>query len=129
MKVFNSLDGHGIRTLIKQGIDVGIISGRMSAAVGQRATDLGLTFVYQGQNNKLEALENILSTCKITSAQIAYVGDDVPDLDVMKAVGIGFAVANAHKTVRQQADCITSAGGGCGAVREICDFLMQCQGS
>lgn len=63
MKVFNSLDGHGIRTLIKQGIDVGIISGRMSAAVGQRATDLGLTFVYQGQNNKLEALENILSTC------------------------------------------------------------------
>ena len=124
-KAFNTLDGHGIRLLMANGIDVGIISGRNSGAVSQRAQDLGMQLVYLGYRNKLEALQEILSHGDLDGEHIAYVGDDLPDLPVMQAVGLSFAVANAHASVKQAAHCMTRLKGGRGAVREICDFILQ----
>ncbi len=128
IKAFNTLDGHGIRMLMENGIQVGIITGRESSAVAKRAKDLGLEIVFQNQKNKLEALGHILSSQQLVSQQVAYAGDDLPDLPVMKAVGLSFAVANAHESIRDIASFTTTFSGGCGAVREICDYLLKSQG-
>lgn len=127
LKVFNTLDGHGIKQLQKSGVTVSIITGRQSPAVEKRARDLGIAHCYQGQENKRIPFEDLIKKLSLSLPEIAYAGDDLPDLLIMKKVGLSIAVANAHATVIQHAHMTTRARGGEGAVREICDLIMQAQ--
>lgn len=127
IKAFNSLDGHGIRMLIENGIEVGIITGRSSSIVESRANDLGISILFQGQSDKLSALTTILEANNYAPSEVAYAGDDLPDLPVMKNIGLSIAVANAHDLVLHFASLATSAQGGQGAVREISDYLLKAQ--
>jgi len=128
LKVFNTLDGHGIKLLQKAGIPVGIISGRDSAALLRRASDLGIEILYRGREDKGTVLQEITANQSIQNNEIAYAGDDLPDLAVIKAVGLGISVPNAHPEIRNSAEIVTEHQGGEGAVREICDFLLQANG-
>lgn len=123
-KAFNTQDGFGIRQLINAGIDVAVISGRQSGAVERRMAELGVTHVVQGCKDKVAALGEIVETLGITTGQCAYAGDDVPDLPLLNTVGYSIAVANAVLEVREQCDYITSANGGHGAVREVCELIL-----
>jgi 3-deoxy-D-manno-octulosonate 8-phosphate phosphatase (KDO 8-P phosphatase) len=123
-KAFNTQDGFGIRQLINAGIDVAVISGRQSGAVERRMAELGVTHVVQGCKDKVAALGEIVETLGITTGQCAYVGDDVPDLPLLNTVGYSIAVANAVLEVREQCDYTTSADGGHGAVREVCELIL-----
>ena len=126
-KTFNSLDGHGIRMLLDCGIEVAVITGRQSKIVNHRMGDLGVRHIYQGRRDKLPALEELLAACALDAEQLAYVGDDLPDLPVMQRVGFAIAVHNAHSFVKQHSDWVTTAPGGRGAVREVTDFILQSQ--
>jgi len=126
-KVFHAHDGHGIKKIMKHGIEVAVISGRKSRAVATRLTELGITRVYLGQEAKQEAFEAILASLSIAAEDVACVGDDEPDLPVMARAGIGITVANAHPSVLAAADWCTARKGGQGAVREICDALLAAQ--
>lgn len=128
LKAFNTQDGHGIKMLKMAGIEVAIITGRKTRLVEYRAKNLGVTHLFQGREDKLTALKELAQTLDISLTQIAYAGDDLPDLSAIRAVGLGIAVANAHGFVRQHADLITHACGGQGAVREICDYLLDAKG-
>jgi 3-deoxy-D-manno-octulosonate 8-phosphate phosphatase (KDO 8-P phosphatase) len=123
-KAFNTQDGFGIRQLINAGIDVAVISGRQSGAVERRMAELGVTHVVQGCKDKVAALGEIVDALGITTGQCAYVGDDIPDLPLLNAAGYSIAVANAVSEVREQCDFTTSAGGGYGAVREVCKLIL-----
>lgn len=127
LKVFNTLDGHGIKQLQKSGVAVAIITGRQSPAVEKRARDLGIAHCYQGQENKRIPFEDLLNKLTLSLSEIAYAGDDLPDLPIMQKVGLSIAVANAHATVIKHAHMTTQARGGEGAVREICDLIMHAQ--
>ncbi len=127
-KTFNSLDGHGVRLLLDCGIEVAVITGRESGIVNHRMRDLGVQHIYQGSRDKLPAFERLLADTGLAPAQIAYVGDDLPDLPVMRRVGFAIAVQNAHTFVKQHCDWVTTALGGHGAVREVSDFLLHAQG-
>lgn len=126
LKVFNTLDGHGIKMLKKSGIEVGIITGRTSKIVEHRASNLGIDILYQGREDKLQALNELLNGMDITLAEVAYAGDDIPDLSAIENVGVGFSVPNGHQAVRSAAAVVTSNKGGAGAVREIADFILEC---
>lgn len=128
LKAFSTLDGHGIKMLIQSGIDVGIITGRTSKLVEQRAHDLGIKILVQGREDKLVALEEILLGRDIVKDAICYMGDDFPDLSVMRAVGLSVSVPNGHTDVKKEASLITERTGGAGAVREVTDYLLQAQG-
>lgn len=123
-KAFNTQDGFGVRQLLNAGIDVAVISGRQSGAVERRMAELGVTHVIQGCKDKVAALGEIVEALGITTEQCAYVGDDIPDLPLLNAVGYSIAVANAVSDVRRQCDYTTSAGGGHGAVREVCELIL-----
>jgi 3-deoxy-D-manno-octulosonate 8-phosphate phosphatase (KDO 8-P phosphatase) len=123
-KSFNTQDGFGIRQLINAGIEVAVISGRKSAAVEQRMAELGVNHVVQGCRDKVAALDDICASLKLTTEQCAFVGDDVPDLPLLNAVGFSVAVANAVPEVREQCDHTTVASGGFGAVREVCELVL-----
>ncbi len=127
-KVFNTRDGHGMRMLQHYGIEIAIITGRQSEAVEQRMRDLEIQHVYQGQREKTPVYQQLLDTLQLEPSQTAYVGDDVVDLGIMKLAGLGIAVKDAHPFVRQHADWITHARGGHGAVREVCELLLQAHG-
>ncbi len=124
-KAFNTQDGFGVRQLLNAGIDVAVISGRRSQAVAQRMQELGVTHVIQGCKDKVAAIDEILSRTGVTREQCAYVGDDIPDLPLLQHVGVSVAVANAVEAVRAQCDYLTTARGGFGAVREVCDLLLS----
>lgn len=124
MKVFHASDGLGLKRLLQAGIEVAIISGRKSAVVGERASALGIQHVYQGHEDKLPVFEQLLGATGIAARQAMFAGDDLPDLPVIRAAGLGIAVANAAAEVREQADLVTSQRGGQGAVREICEWLL-----
>ena len=126
-KTFNSLDGHGIRMLLEQGIEVAVITGRESEIVRHRMSDLGVRHVYQGRRDKLEAFSEVLDATGFEPGQVAYVGDDLPDLPILRRVGFSIAVQNAHGFVQQHCDWVTSRSGGDGAVREITDFILHSQ--
>jgi len=126
-KTFNSLDGHGIRMLLDCGIEIAVITGRNSGIVNHRMNELGVRHIYQGYRDKLQAYEKLLQDTGLESGQTAYVGDDLPDLPVMRRVGLAIAVQNAHVFVKQHCDWVTSARGGNGAVREVTDFILQAQ--
>lgn len=127
IKSFSTLDGQGIKLLQSAGVQVGIISGRNSPLVVRRADDLGIALLYQGREDKLNALNEICASSGITPGQIAYVGDDLPDIKVMRSVWLSFAVENAHISVKKIAHAQTQKTGGNGAVREVCDFILQAQ--
>ena len=126
-KTFNSLDGHGIRMLLDCGIQVAVITGRESQLVTRRMDELGVTLVFQGFRDKRPAFTELLRRTGLEPAQIAYIGDDLPDLPVMMQTGFAIAVQNAHAFVKRQADWVTGACGGAGAVREATDFILQAQ--
>ncbi len=127
-KGFNTQDGFGIRLLQEAGIDVGVITARSSAAVSARCTNLKMRYVYQGKNNKLEAYNSILRDSGLKPFQIAYMGDDWLDLILLKRVGFAAAPANAVVEVRQEVHYTTLRHGGDGAVREVCDLILQAKG-
>ena len=126
-KTFNSLDGHGIRMLLESGIEVAVITGRSSGIVDHRMNELGVKHIYQGYRDKLPAYEKLLQDTDLKPEQAAYVGDDLPDLPIMRRVGFAIAVQNAHAFVKQHCDWVTRACGGNGAVREVTDFILQAQ--
>lgn len=127
-KVFNSRDGHGMKMLQTSGVDIAIITGRISKVVEYRMAELGIKHVYQGRPNKLPALNELLSLLSITAAETAYVGDDVIDLPVLIRVGLAIGVHDAHPLVKRHAHWITTNPGGRGAAREICEMIMKAQG-
>lgn len=124
-KSFNTQDGFGVRQLINAGIEVAVISGRQSTAVEHRMAELGVRHVIQGCRDKVAALDDLCASLQVTAAQCAYVGDDIPDLPLLKAVGYSIAVANAVPEIKKQCDYTTSARGGFGAVREICELILK----
>jgi 3-deoxy-D-manno-octulosonate 8-phosphate phosphatase (KDO 8-P phosphatase) len=127
-KSFNTQDGFGLRLLREAGIETGLISARSSEAVGRRARELRITFVYQDAGNKLEAFQEILRVSGCRPFEIAYMGDDWLDLVLLSRVGLAFAPANAVQAVREAAHYVTYRPGGCGAVREVCDLLIEGKG-
>ncbi|WP_321527434.1 3-deoxy-manno-octulosonate-8-phosphatase KdsC [Sedimenticola selenatireducens] len=128
-KAFNSKDGLGMKLLQKSGVEIGIITGRTSNVVTIRMESLGIRDVYQGQRHKVPAFEELRDKLGLKNEQIAYVGDDVVDLPIMRQVGLAITVQDAHPLVKQHAHWQTLAGGGRGAAREICEMLMEAQGT
>ncbi len=128
-KVFYSRDGHGMKMLQYTGIEIGIITGRTSHVVNHRMKNLGITHVYQGQEIKLPAYEALLNKLGLCSHEVAYVGDDVVDLAIMRRVGLAIAVQDAHPLVKQHAHWITPTPGGRGAARDVCEVIMGAQGT
>ncbi|HWR78821.1 MAG TPA: HAD family hydrolase [Pseudomonas sp.] len=128
-KTFNTLDGHGIKMLIASGVRTAIISGRKTPIVERRAQNLGIQHLYQGREDKLVVLDELLGQLNLNYAQVAYLGDDLPDLPVIRRVGLGMAVASADAFVRENAHGITQARGGEGAAREFCELIMRAQGT
>jgi 3-deoxy-D-manno-octulosonate 8-phosphate phosphatase (KDO 8-P phosphatase) len=128
IKVFNVKDGLGLRLLLQTGIQVGIITSRRSAALRERCRDLGITYIFDGVKNKAAVLDDIMALTKASAAEIAFMGDDLVDLPIMRAVGLPIAVADAHESVRQAAYLTTTAKGGRGAVREICETMLKVKG-
>jgi len=128
-KAFHSRDGHGLRMLQDSGITVAIITGRTSQVVEKRARELGIEHLYQGRRDKLPALQELLALLRLRNEALAYVGDDVVDLPVMRRVGLAVAVGDAHPYVKRHAHWVTDAPGGRGAGREVCELLMRAHGT
>lgn len=128
-KCFHARDGHGLKLLKQTGVEIAVISGRSSATVALRMKNLGIEHVYQGHENKRMAFQEILQNLQLTPNQVAHVGDDLLDLPIMTQVGFAIAVQDANFAVKQYADWCTETLGGQGAVREVCDLIMQVQGS
>ncbi|MCL1980588.1 MAG: HAD hydrolase family protein [Proteobacteria bacterium] len=128
-KSFNSQDGLGLRLLQDSGVAVGIITARSSEAVERRARDLKLAHVLQGQQDKLIAYESILKATGLRPPQTAYMGDDLMDLPLLNRVGFAVAPANAVTELHQRVHYTTERSGGRGAVREVCDLILEAQGN
>ncbi len=128
-KTFNTLDGQGIKMLINSGVRTAIISGRKTPVVERRAQNLGIQHLYQGREDKLDVLDELLAELGLNYEQVAYLGDDLPDLPVIRRVGLGMAVASANEFVREHAHAVTRARGGEGAAREFCELIMRGQGT
>ncbi len=128
-KAFHSRDGLGIMMLQRSGIPLAIITARTSDVVAHRMKNLNIDLVFQGQLSKVQAFEEICQQLNLSPEQIAYAGDDLVDLPVMKKVGLSIAVADSHERVKQLADWTTRHNGGHGAVRDICELLMESQGT
>jgi len=128
-KCFHARDGHGIKLLRQTGVEVAVISGRKSNSVALRMKSLGVDYVYQGHENKVAAFNEIIKSLSIQPEQAAHAGDDLLDIPIMKRVGLSIAVNDANDAVKEYADWCTKTPGGQGAVREICDFIMQSQGT
>lgn len=128
-KAFNTQDGYGIRRLLEAGLEVAVISGRQSSAVERRMAELGVRHVFLGCSDKVATFRDLLRSLDIPSERSAFVGDDIPDLPVLREAGVSIAVANAHGDVRRFCDRTTKASGGFGAVREVCDAILQARNS
>jgi 3-deoxy-D-manno-octulosonate 8-phosphate phosphatase (KDO 8-P phosphatase) len=128
-KVFDVKDGLGMRLLQKTGIELAIITGKQSNIVYRRAEELDVKFVYQGQPNKVPAFMDLLNKLKLEPEHVGYLGDDLPDLPLLKKVGFAAVVADAVPYVVSHAHYQTRARGGKGAVREICELIMHAQGN
>ncbi len=126
-KQFHFRDGMGVRLWQKAGYRFGLITLRSSQVVKMRAAELGIEIVRQGADDKLAALREILDELKIDSERTCYLGDDLPDLPVVRTVGLGVAVADACEEVRQAARYVTARAGGCGAVRETIEMILKAQ--
>ncbi|MGB5748590.1 MAG: HAD hydrolase family protein [Desulfobacterales bacterium] len=127
-KIFNARDGFGLKLVMQAGIKVGIVTGRSSNALRHRCDNLGIRYIFDGLADKAIILEKIATQTGVGPDNAAFVGDDLPDLPIMKRAGLSIAVADAHEIVRQKADWTTRARGGHGAVREVCEALLKAQG-
>ncbi|MCD8025242.1 MAG: HAD hydrolase family protein [Candidatus Gastranaerophilales bacterium] len=128
VKSFNAKDGQGVVMLNKAGFLTGIITAKESAVVLERAKTLGITKLFTGQKNKLNALEAIIEEFKIEKSQVAYMGDDYPDLCIIKEAGLSCCPNDAIQDVKKAVSFVSSYGGGKGAVREFCDFILKANG-
>lgn len=128
-KIFHVRDGLGMVMLRASGCRVAVITARSSPIVAERMKSLGIEHVYQGENDKGKALAGLMHQLGCDARQTAYVGDDLVDLPAMKRAGLAVAVADAHPAVREQAHWVTTARGGHGAVREVCELIMEAQGT
>jgi 3-deoxy-D-manno-octulosonate 8-phosphate phosphatase (KDO 8-P phosphatase) len=129
LQCFNIRDGYGLKALALTGVAIAIISGRRSAAVTHRCRELGIRHVVQGSRDKVRDFRALAAKLDVTPAQCAFIGDDVPDVALLRAVGLAFAVADAHPSARAAAHHTTRSAGGSGAVREVCDRLLAAHGS
>lgn len=127
-KHFNVRDGHGIKMLLRTGIDVVFLTGRTSRVVAHRAQDLGVKDVYQGARDKVLVFESMILKRNVQAERVAYMGDDVVDIPLFRRVGLSIAVADACEEAREAAHHVTEQGGGRGAVREACEMLLRAQG-
>jgi 3-deoxy-D-manno-octulosonate 8-phosphate phosphatase (KDO 8-P phosphatase) len=125
LKAFHVRDGHGIKQLLARGVEIAVISGRRSAAVAKRCRELGIGHVFQGVDDKLACFETLRARLGCSAAECGAVGDDTPDAPLLRLVGYGFAVADAHLDAQDAARYITRSRGGRGAVREVCDWLLS----
>lgn len=128
-KCFNTQDGLGLRLLQDSGVAVGIITARTSPMVERRARELGIAHLFQGHADKLAAYESILKQTGLRPPQTAYMGDDLMDLPILNRVGLAAAPANAVVEVLQRVHYTTERSGGFGAVREVCDLILESQGN
>ncbi len=128
LKAFNILDGHGIKLLMQNGVDVAIITGRSSPLTEKRAGDLGIKHLLQGREDKLVALQELCQQLNLSLDETAYMGDDLPDLAAIRAVKLGVSVPNGHPFVQKHAHWVTSREGGTGAVRELADLILDAKG-
>lgn len=128
IKGFNIQDGLGIKLAQRAEIEVAIITGRESEAVDQRASELGIQLLLQGREDKGIALEELLTHCNLSVSQVAYMGDDLPDLSAIRKAGLGTCPHDAVDAVREISDWISPQVGGHGAVRSLCDMLLDAQG-
>jgi 3-deoxy-D-manno-octulosonate 8-phosphate phosphatase (KDO 8-P phosphatase) len=128
IKGFSAYDGAGLKLARAAGLRTGLITGRESAAVAQRARECEIEFVYQGRATKLGAYDEILAATGAGDLEVAYVGDDLPDLPLLERAGLAVAVANAAPEVKRAAHYVTSRSGGEGAVREVIELIVKAQG-
>lgn len=127
-KAFDSQDGISLHWLNWKGIQAGVISGRVSPATEERCRQCRIAFVYQGHIEKIPIFEEILAKAGVTPDDVAYVGDDLTDLVIMRRVGLAIATANARPEVKRAAHWVTGQPGGQGAVREVVELLLKAQG-
>ena len=127
-KGFDSQDGIGLQWLSWKGIKTGVISGRLSPATAERARQVKMSYVYQGHIEKIPILEEIMADAALGKEQVAYIGDDLTDVVVMRRVGLAVATANARAEVKALAHHVTAAAGGSGAVREVIEMILKAQG-
>jgi 3-deoxy-D-manno-octulosonate 8-phosphate phosphatase (KDO 8-P phosphatase) len=128
MKMFNAHDGAGIKLAHIMGIRTGVITGRDSPAVTRRAKESSMEFVYQGQPKKLESYLKVLAAAGVTDKEVAYLGDDIPDLPLLARAGLAVSVANGVTEVKRAAHYVTKARGGEGAAREVVELILRAQG-
>ena len=128
IKVFNSLDGHGLKMLQAAGIEVAIISGRSSRALELRAANLGISALFMGVDDKRACLDTLLDARGLPRSAAGYMGDDVVDLPILRACGFAATPQDGHSFVRRQVDTAAPRPGGRGAVREVCDYILATQG-
>jgi len=126
-KSFDVRDGHGMKLLMRSGVQVAIITARQSRVVEHRAANLGIELVYQGAKDKLKAFDEILDKLSLAPDQAAYMGDDIIDLPVMKRVGFSATVPEAVEDVLERADYVATRAGGAGAAREVCELILKAQ--
>ena len=126
-KGFDSQDGIALQWLSWYGIKTGVISGRVSPATEERARQVKMSYVYQGHIEKIPILEEIMKDAGVSKDEVAYAGDDLTDIVVMRRVGLGIAVANARPEVKRAAHYITQASGGSGAIREVVELILKAQ--
>ncbi|KAF3998723.1 3-deoxy-manno-octulosonate-8-phosphatase KdsC [Glaciimonas immobilis] len=128
LKRFNVHDGLGIKLLQQAGIATAIISARTSAIVSRRASDLGITHVYQGAHNKNLAFAELLTHTSLRAEDCGFIGDDIIDLPILSRAGLAVSVPNGHPEVKSRVHYVTQASGGHGAAREVCDLILRAQG-
>lgn len=127
MKGFHVHDGIGLKLLRKTGVQVAIISAKKSQSIEKRIQDLRIEHAYFGHEEKLPVYEELKKKLNLTDKQIAYVGDDLPDLPILRRVGFSMTVPNAPEIIRKYVHLVTKNKGGKGAVREVCEFIMKAQ--
>jgi len=125
IKTFNVRDGQGIKLLRESGVEVGLISARSSRAVSYRARELGIHMVYQGVRDKVEAFERMKAKRGYKDSEVAYVGDDLMDLPLLRAAGLAITVRDGCQELKSRVDYVTNQRGGCGAVREVAELLLR----
>ena len=129
LKAFSSQDGHALKMLQSTGVATAIITGRTTRLVTRRARELAIDHLFQGARDKREAFAGLLDRTGLEAQQVAHVGDDIPDLAILRRAGLALAPANLNPTIRRWVDLVAEAPGGAGAVRELCELIMRVQGT
>ena len=128
MKAFHTLDGQGLKMLRESGVEIAILTARQSRVVARRAAELGITHVRQGAADKRAGFADILADCGLQAANAGYIGDDLVDLPVLTRCAFAASVPEAPEAIRSRVHYVTSAAGGHGAAREVCEFILRAQG-